>query len=154
MKYLSLLLIASQLMYSINAYCDNTSYMTPLNKGMPSPYAGVLLSPPAIASIIADKESVPETIKIETDKARAEEQAASQFKVSEIEDKAKTYKAILETQVNGMLKQSNDWEKKVIDCENKKDLTVLWLSLGAVGGIATTIASFIIVSKFTGKSVF
>jgi hypothetical protein len=154
MKYLSLLLVASQLTFSINAYCDDMSYMTPLNKGTPAPYAGVLLSPPAIASIIADKEAVPETIKIETDKARAEEQAASQFKVSEVEDKAKTDKAILQTQVNDMLKQNNVWQEKAITCENKKDLTVLWLGLGAIGGVATTIASFIIVSKFTGKSVF
>ena len=140
MKLISILLISSQLTFSLNAFCDD-SYMTPLDKGKPAPYPGVLLSPPAIASIIADKESVPEQIKIEVEKVRQEEQTLANYKLAESIVKSDTDKKILQTQLDNTLKSKNEIQEELIK-ERNKPSGWTYVGIGAGLTVLTLIGGF------------
>jgi len=127
------------------ALSDN-SYMTPLSKGVPSPYDGLLLTPEAVASIIADKETESDRIRVETDKVKAEEQAKSQYAISEVQTKSETDKKIIQAQSDVNLRKANQYQEMLAKEQNKPS-PYIWIGLGVVGGTAVTIGTIFLLGK-------
>ena len=58
---------------------DVGAAVSPMKKGDKAPFSGVLLSPRAVATIIAQIHATTDQIKIEVDKAKAESKAQCDF---------------------------------------------------------------------------
>jgi hypothetical protein len=127
------------------AYGDD-KYMTPLNKGIPAPYNGVLLSPPAIASIIADKESEKERINLEVDTAVKKVTAKFGLDLAELTTKNDSDKKILQAQVDAGLAENKE-KDKIIDKNQQTIKPITWLCIGGVAGTAITIGLVVLVNS-------
>lgn len=123
--------------------------MSPVSKGQVVPYTGVLLSPAAVATIVAETMSYPDRIKAEVDKAVATQKANCDFSAAEVQARNNADKKIAQAQADENAKRIqmlNDALKKE---QQDKPNVVLWAGLGAAGGIAVTVLTAFAVVKAT-----
>ena len=108
--------------------------ITPVAKGTPAPYTGVLLTPEAVAKVIAEAKDCPKRVQVEVDRARGEEKARGEKTVADVQ-------AGLE-QRDGMIK---DLTTRLEKSENARSNTVWYIGGGALAGAAVVILSVIAV---------
>jgi hypothetical protein len=142
-RVLSALLL---LVWSTSALAQSTPTITPLKKDDKAPYDGVLLNAQATAQIIADKQSVPEQIKLEVDKAVGVEQANSTFKLAELKSTTDADKKTLQAKVDASLKERDQWES-MYNRDVPKIPLGYWIGGGVAVGIGITVLSFIFIPK-------
>lgn len=122
---------------------DPGPVMSPLRKGQAAPFTGVLLSPSAAASIIAEIKSIDAKVAIEVDKAKKDASAKSAFDLKEAEARCTADKKVLQAGV-----ESRDVRIKILeDKVSSAPTPALWVSLGAAGGIAVTALTVFIVAS-------
>lgn len=114
---------------------DVGAAISPMKKGQIAPFTGILLSPKATATIIAQLDSLQEQIKIEVDHARAEEKAKCDFQVAETKNKLETDKKILQAQVDDQGKQITILNDQLKKEEANRPNTPLWVGLGTGAGL-------------------
>lgn len=122
---------------------DPGPVMSPLKKGQVAPFTGVLLSPTAAASIIAEIKSIDAKVAIEVDKAKKDAAAKATFDLKEAEARCTTDKKVLQAGIESRDVRIKILEDKVSTAPNP----VLWASLGAVGGIAVTALTVFVVTS-------
>lgn len=122
---------------------DPGAVMSPLKKGQTAPFTGVLLSPSAAASVIAEIKSIDAKVAIEVDKAKKDASAKGAFDLKEAEVRCAADKKILQAGVESRDARIKILEDKVGSAPNP----VLWASLGAAGGIAVTALTVFIVTS-------
>lgn len=169
-KLLSCVLVGAQLCVTVPVFADTTlpdapspvpgevdvgAAISPMKKGQVAPFTGVLLSPKAIASVVAEISSVQDRVKVEVDHANALSTAQCDFKVAETTNRLETDKKFIQAQADEQAKQVailNDQLKKE---ESSRTNTPLWVSLGITGGfivgVAATVVSVFAVNKVTTK---
>lgn len=122
---------------------DPGAVISPLKKGQVAPFTGVLLSPTAAASIIAEIKNADARVAIEVEKAKKDAAAKCAFDVKETEARCTADKKILQAGIESRDTKIKILEDKVGSAPNP----LLWASLGAAGGIAlTTLTVFIVTS--------
>lgn len=114
---------------------DVGAAISPMKKGQIAPFTGILLSPKATATIIANLNALQEQIKIEVDHARAEEQAKCDFRVSETTTHLEADKKILQAQVDDRGKQITILTDQLKKEEANRPNTPLWVGLGTGAGL-------------------
>ena len=114
---------------------DVGTVITPLKKGQVAPFSGNLLSPKAIASMIAQLDAIQQQVKIETDKVRGEERAQCDFKLAETKTQLETDKKVLQAQIDENVKRFVALNDVIKQQEANKTNTTLWVSLGIAGGL-------------------
>lgn len=150
-RFIASLLIAGQLAAAAPAFADPINLpappppvpgevdvgaaISPMKKGQVAPFTGILLSPKATATIIAQLNSIQDQIKIEVDHARAEEVAKCQFRVDETTNRLETDKKILQAQVDDKSTQVNVLTEKLKQEEANRPNTPLWVGLGTGAGL-------------------
>ena len=122
---------------------DPGPVMSPLKKGQAAPFTGVLLSPSAAASIIAEIKSIDAKVAIEVDKATKDVAAKGSFDLKESEAKCVADKKVLQAGMDSRDVRIKMLEDKVGSAPNP----MLWASLGAAGGIAITALTVFIVTS-------
>lgn len=120
--------------------------ITPLKKNQPAPYAGVLFSSEASATIIAELESVPEKIKIEVDAAVSAAEAKKNFEINENNSACSTDKKLLNAEKEEQSKKIDLLQKDIKKFEENSTSKPLIFSFGFVGGIVFTLATVFSVS--------
>ncbi len=116
-----------------------TPIITTVQKGAPAPFTGILLTPEAVAKVIAEAKDCPRRIVVETDKARGEEKARADKAVADVQADAKRDKTVLQAgidQRDGMIKDLNGRLEK---SENARSNTWLFAGGGVVAGAALVI---------------
>lgn len=155
-KLLACLLIGAQLGVVTPAFADPVTLpdapkpapgeidvgaaVSPMKKGQPAPFTGVLLSPKAVASVIAELHSVQDRVKLEVDHANAVAAAQCDFKVSETTTRLEADKKVIQAQADEQAKRIaalNDALKKE---EDSRPNTPLWVGLGIGGGFVAGVA--------------
>jgi hypothetical protein len=117
--------------------------VTPIQKGTPAPFSGVLYSPTAAAQVIADRNAVPAKIKLEVDAAVATANAQCEFKAGNAkaasDADARVCKAIIEAK-DEQIKQTNAANAQLV----KSGTHPGWWAAGGfvVGAIVTTAIVF------------
>ena len=150
-KLIAFLLIGAQLSIAVPAFADTPvastitvptppalqpgeidvgAAISPMKKGQIAPFTGILLSPKATATIIAQLNSTQDLIKIEVDHARAEEQAKCEFRVSETVTHCEADKKILQAQVDEQNKRIGIVTDALKKEEANRPNTPLWVGLG------------------------
>jgi hypothetical protein len=118
---------------------DIGAAISPMPKGIRAPFTGLLLSPRAVATLIAELSSYQELLEIETKRIRQEYEADIEYRLSKLkighEADVSILKARLESS-NLMIADLGNQLQHEID--NRPNL-FLWVSLGAAGGIALTL---------------
>lgn len=130
---------------------DVGAAISPMKKGNIAPFTGILLSPKAAATIIANLNALQEQIKVEVDHARAEEQAKCDFRVSETTTRLETDKKILRAQVDEQGKRIVIITDQLKKEETSRPNTSLWVGVGTgvgfVLGVAATVLTVYAVNQ-------
>jgi hypothetical protein len=126
---------------------DLGAAISPIKKGYPAPFTGVLLSPKAIATIIAELNSINGRIKIETDRVRGECLANCDFKVNEVKIKAEADAKIGAAHLKFATDENLVLQARLKKVEESRPNLMLWTGGGVVGGVALTILTVFAVSQ-------
>ena len=121
---------------------DQVAKISPMRKGDSAPFTGVLFSPRATATLIAELEAFNERIKIEVGKAMSDQIAKNQFNLNESESKFTTFKLIQQADIDTKTLRIKQLSKDLSDAQNaaaNAPSRFLWAGLGAVVGVATTV---------------
>jgi hypothetical protein len=150
-RFISSLLVASVLASSVPAWADEpraSPTVSPLQKGQPAPYTGVLLSPEAVAQVVAEKDTAKKEVELAVKHQSALDAAQKKFELDQLVSTCAADKKILQAQVDDNLRQI-----KILDDQLKKQSSgpspTFWVGLGAVGGIVLTVATVFAVSQAT-----
>jgi flagellar motility protein MotE (MotC chaperone) len=117
------------------AFAEETATITPLKKGQVAPYDGNLLSPKAVATIIAQLDAIPSKIQIEVDKTRSEEKAQCQFQLSEAKTNADLETKIKNAKIEQQIKSLEVLQERIAKLEKETSGSTLWVTLGVTGGL-------------------
>lgn len=122
---------------------DNAAVVSPLKQGQTAPFTGLLYSPAAAATVIAERNAVPAKIKIEVDAATSQVNAQCDFKVNGAkiasDADARVSKAILDAK-DAQIKSVNDENAQLVKYNSHH---AWWAAGGFVAGaIVTTVIVF------------
>lgn len=123
---------------------DLGAAVSPMRKGDAALFTGVLLSPKAVATVIAEMKLLNEKIMLEVNKAKSEEGARCAFSLKEAELKAQTDRSVLQAKLESKDRQVKVLEDRLQKTENDKPDLMLWVggsfAAGLIVSIATTFA--------------
>lgn len=162
-KFIASLLIATQMCVVAPAFADPPTLpsipdpvpgevdvgtaISPMKKGRIAPFTGILLSPKATATIIAELNSFNDRIKLEVDHARAEEKALCEFRVAEQKTNCDADKKVLQAQIDARKKEVDALNEALKKERDSRPNTVLWTGLGFGAGLITTVLTVFAVSQ-------
>lgn len=151
-RFISCFLVASMVATAVPAWADGPAVPTPapvispLNKGQPSPYTGVLFSPEAVAQVIAQQDTAVAALQLAVQHQADLDAAQLKFQVDTLTTTCTAAKSDLQAQLDDNLKQIN-----ILNDQLKKNTggpgAGVWIGLGAVGGTVATILIAVAVSK-------
>ena len=150
-RLISSLLVASMLATSAPAWADGPTTaptVTPLIKGQPAPYTGVLMSPEAVAQVIAQNDTAAQALKLAVQHQADLDAAQLKFQLDTLTTTCTADKNDLQAQVDDGKKQIN-----ILNDQLKKETggpsPPVWIGLGAAGGVVATILIVFAVGKAT-----
>lgn len=115
--------------------------ITPVPKGAPAPFAGVLLTPEAVAKVIAEAKDCPKRAQVEADKARAEALAQGDKALADAKANAKRDASILQAGIEQRDGQLKDLASRLDKAEQARSNTWLWAAGGVLGGALIVVLS-------------
>jgi len=119
--------------------------VTPLTKGQPAPFSGVLLTPEAVAKVIADAQDCPKRIKVEADHARDVQKAEDDKALADAQADAERDKKVLQAGIVSRDGQIKDLTAALQTSENARKNNWLWVGGGVVAGALLTVATVVLV---------
>ena len=146
----SLALIATLFIPSLS-YADTTTafippVITPLTKGTPAPFTGILLTPEAVANVIASANECPKRIQVEVDRVQGEERAQCDKKIADAQADSKRDKAVFQAGIDQRDGTIKDLLIRLDKSEQSRGNTWLWVSGGVLGGAILATLSIVVVS--------
>lgn len=128
---------------------EGPEVITPVQKGQPAPFAGILFSPRAAAVVGTEIASHPEKLKIEVDAAVKKAEAQKDFKYNELNTTCTSDKSQLQARIEANEKRIKILEKDLQDAIDDAPNRFVWLGIGAGAGIALTVVTVFAVSQAT-----
>jgi hypothetical protein len=117
--------------------------LTPMEVGDKAPYKGVLLSPPAIADIIAEYKTFGDRLRLEIEKAQAEERAKGTMAVDSLKVQCDTDRKVAEAQVAEIEGRNKVLIKEQKRLERSQRNLTTWTVTGvALGLLVGTLGTF------------
>lgn len=113
--------------------------VSPIKKGYPAPFTGVLLSPQAVAIVTVEIEHISDKIKIEVDKAVADNDAKWTYKLNEQKIKFDADQKVLMAQLDASKSENKILYERLDKVEKSQPDLMLWVGGGFVAGILTTV---------------
>jgi sensor c-di-GMP phosphodiesterase-like protein len=154
-KLVSLLVVIALVCTSLPCLADPTPpvvlytppIITPLTKGQPAPFSGVLLTPEAVAKVIAEAQDCPKRIKVEADHARDVQKAEDDKVLADAKADAEHDKKILQAGITSRDGQIKDLTTALQKSEDARKNTWLWVGGGTLVGVLVTIGTVVLVSS-------
>ena len=163
-KAISTLLIATMLATSLPAWADPPVTTTPpvatataptpppvispLQKGQAAPYTGVLLSPPAVAQIVAQQDTAKAAAALALQHQGEVDAAQQKYALDSAGTTCTADKTILQAQVTDGQKQNQILTQQLKSATSGPGAPV-WIGLGFAGGVVVTVLTVFAVSKAT-----
>lgn len=151
-RFISTLLVATMLAASGPATADPTTtpppVIAPLSKSQPAPFTGVLLSPEAVAQMVAQQDTAQASQKLAVQHQADLDAAQLKYQIDQLMTTCLADKSVLQAQVDDGKKQVqilNDQLKKTTGGPPAS----LWVGIGAAGGIVATLLTVFAVSRAT-----
>jgi hypothetical protein len=124
---------------------DVGAAISPMKKGQVAPFTGILLSPKAAATVIAELNNFEARVKVEVDHAVAVNQAQCDFKLSEQKTTADADKKVLNAQLEERNKRIDILNGIIKKQEEDRPNVMLWTGLGVAGGVIITLGTVLVV---------
>lgn len=128
--------------------------ITPLKKGQPAPFPGVLFSQPASAAIVSEINALKDKAKADVDKAVATAIADKQLEIDSLASSCKKDKVDLNAEITGktnyivrLEKDLKDSEERAKKLEAEKPSRSTWFTVGLVSGIVATVVTVFAVGQ-------
>jgi len=121
--------------------------ITPLTKGQPAPFAGVLLTPEAVAKVIAEAQDCPKRIKVEADHARDVQKAEDDKVLADAKADAERDAKVLQAGITSRDGQIKDLTMALQKSESARKNNWLWVGGGALVGVLVTIGTVVLVNS-------
>jgi hypothetical protein len=123
--------------------------LTPMEKDDRAPYQGVLLSPDAIANIIAEYRAFGEKLRIELERVQGEADAQKRFEIENLTAMCVADKKILQSEIDNDKRENKILieRQKKLEKANKSVLT--WTLVGAGLGVLVTGLGYYGISRLT-----
>ena len=121
--------------------------ISPLKKGQPAPFSGVLFTPRAAASVATEINTFRDRLKIETNSAVASAEARKDFKYDEAAAACKADKSVLSTTITSERERSILLEKEIQRLKEEAPSKTMWLGAGVLGGVTLTLLTVFAVSR-------
>jgi len=166
-KAISSLLIATMLAASVPAWADPPAtpapavtatasataptpppVISPLQKGQAAPYTGVLLSPPAVAQIVAQQDTSKAAAALAIQHQSEIDAAQQKYALDSAATTCTADKTILQAQVTDGQKQNQILTQQLKSATSGPGAPV-WIGVGFVGGVVVTVLTAFAVSKAT-----
>ena len=151
-RIISTLLVCSVLASSTLAWADDpptsSPTVSPLQKGQPAPYTGVLLSPEATALVIAEKDAAKKEVELAEQRQISLSAAQKKFELEQLTSTFMADKKILQAQVDDNLRQINVLSEQLKKQSGGSNPT-MWVGLGFLGGTVLTVVTVFAVSQAT-----
>lgn len=155
-RFVSSLLILSVMATAMPVWADPISSdqarptVAPLQKGQPAPFTGVLLSPEAVARVIAESDSANKALKLAVQHQADLDASQLKFQVDTLTTTCTADKSILQAQVD-------DGKRTVIVLNDQLKSNTsgppagVWFGLGAATGVVLTAVTAVVIVKLTSK---
>lgn len=151
-RFVSTLLVASMLATTVPAWADEMipapPVVTPLSRGQLAPYTGVLMSPEAVASIVAERESAKTALTLAVKRQADLDAATLKFEIGKLTTTCTADKTILQAQIDDGKRQIN-----ILNEELKKEesglTTLQTVSLAGGVGIIVGILGVVAIGAAT-----
>ena len=128
---------------------DVGTTISPMNKGQKAPFSGVLLSPLAVATVIADQNAAKEKIKIEIKKEHDTQVEICRKEKTDIQISSDADKKIFQLDSEEKTKSLKALEEQLKkEIENRPN-RVFWTGVGMVGGAAVSILTTYVIMQST-----
>lgn len=154
-RFISTLLVTTMLVSSGHAWADPVvgpplppPVVAPLTKGQAAPFTGVLLSPEAVAKVVAQQDAVAEHESLAVKHQADLDSVQLKFQIDQLTTTCTADKSILQAQVddgNKRVQILNDQLKK----STGGPPASLWLGIGGAGGVVVTLLTVFAVSRAT-----
>lgn len=130
-----------------NAAWAEEAKMTPVQDKQSAPYAGVLLSPEAVAQIVSDYLVKEEEKNIAVTRAIGETKAQCSYRENEIRIALEADKKVAQAQIESAKAQNELLNRELKKAEERQSNPLLWGSLGVAVGVAITVLSAAVISN-------
>jgi len=121
--------------------------ISPMKKGQIAPFTGVLLSPAAVAKVIADIESRNDAIKVEVKKATSTLQARHDHEKTVINIRNEADTKIFKSRIDQQKREIDSLEFQIKNEREDRPNPATWTAIGlATGVVLSTLAAVLIVS--------
>jgi hypothetical protein len=126
---------------------DASPEVAPVKKGQPAPFDGTLLSPEAVATVVADRQATTETTKAETTRVQSEEQAKCKFTVDEAKASADAKLTVTDANLGAEKKKA-----VALNIALKKEIAsrpnvAVWTVMGGIVGAGVTVLIVVALGK-------
>ena len=120
--------------------------VTPVQKGAPAPFSGVLLTPEAVAKIVADAREREERAKVDVDDARAVQKAEDNKVLADAKADAELQRKTMQAGIDRRDNQISSLTKSLEAASSSSRSPWLWMGVGAVGGFLLSGTLVVLVS--------
>lgn len=161
--FISSLLLATILSVNINSFAESTTLQLPnvtlginepqigavifpIKKTQSAPFTGLLLSPAASADIIVRIQNTQNEINLQVKKASDTQKVFDQLTIDNLNSQIEFVKTTTSTIIKNRDDEIVKLTKKIFDDEKNKANLPLWVGVGTVGGIFTTILTVFVVN--------
>lgn len=119
----------------------------PLKLGQLAPYDGLLLKPADVATIMAEKRSVPDLVAIEVKKAKDDADAQCKLRLSDQQLSSKEESLVLSGQLKVLMDSNDALTKQLSEAQSNAKWTPILVGGASIVGIAVGVLTTIVVTK-------
>ena len=130
---------------SASASAYTPPVITPVTKGQPSPFSGVLLTPEAVAKVIADAQDCPKRTKVEVDHAVAVQKANDDKALADAQADATRDKAVVQADADAKAAQIKTLTDALQKSESARGNTWLYVGGGVIAGALLAVGTVVLV---------
>ena len=151
-RTVSALLATAVLLTSIHAWADNQApspvpIVSPVSKGQPSPFTGVLFSPEAVAKVVAKVDGDAALAKLALQKHADDDAARLKFQVDSLTSKCTEDKRNLQAIVDDGKRQITILENQLKKNAAPKLSGGTWFGIGVASGVVVAVLTTVLISK-------
>lgn len=163
-KAISTLLVATMLATSVPAWADPPvpttppaatvtaptppPVISPLNRGQPSPFTGVLFSPEAVAQVIAASDTAKAAAALAVQHQAELDAAQQKYALDSAGTTCTADKSVLQAQLTDQQKQNQILTNQLKSASSGPGAPV-WIGIGFAGGVVVTVLTAFAISKAT-----
>lgn len=108
--------------------------VTPVAKGTPAPFSGVLLTPEAVARVIAEAKDCPKRAAVEAERAKGEQKAMDDKALADVKADAKRDREIFQAGIDQRDGNIKDLTARLEKSEQARGTAWLWAGGGVLAG--------------------